>query len=82
MGYSKAINTKEPMDGLEVAYDNTSSGLTANNVQSVIDELNTNLQQDVNKLSTEKAPMYSYGTEDLESGISAFETGKLYFVHE
>ena len=26
--------------------------------------------------------LYSYGTEDLEEGSSALETGKLYFVYE
>lgn len=28
------------------------------------------------------APKYSYGTEDLTTGTSALETGKLYFVYE
>ena len=28
------------------------------------------------------APAYSYGTEDLEAGVTALETGKLYFVYE
>lgn len=28
------------------------------------------------------APMYSYGTGDLEAGASPLETGKLYFVYE
>lgn len=27
-------------------------------------------------------PTYSYGTEDLEAGVSELETGKLYFVYE
>lgn len=29
-----------------------------------------------------KAPMYSYGTADLEAGVTALETGKLYLVYE
>lgn len=29
-----------------------------------------------------KAPMYSYGTEDLTAGSSPLETGKLHFVYE
>lgn len=29
-----------------------------------------------------KAPAYTYGTEDLEAGVSALETGKMYFVYE
>ena len=34
-----------------------------------------------NKLAT-KAPAYSCGTTDLTAGVSALETGKLYFVYE
>ena len=33
------------------------------------------------KLAT-KAPQYSYGTTELTEGVSALETGKLYFVYE
>lgn len=33
------------------------------------------------KLSA-KAPAYAYGTTDLTPGVSALETGKLYFVYE
>lgn len=29
-----------------------------------------------------EAPPYTYGTEDLEAGVSKLETGKLYFVYE
>lgn len=29
-----------------------------------------------------KAPMYTYGTEDLEAGVSELATGMLYFVYE
>ena len=29
-----------------------------------------------------KAPMYSYGTEDLTAGVSPLETGKIYLVYE
>lgn len=29
-----------------------------------------------------KAPMYTYGTDDLEAGVSSLETGKLHFVYE
>lgn len=28
------------------------------------------------------APMYTYGTEDLEAGVTVLESGKLYFVYE
>lgn len=30
----------------------------------------------------EKAPAYTYGTEDLEAGVSTLATGKLHFVYE
>lgn len=30
----------------------------------------------------DKAPMYQYGTEDLEAGVSELPTGTLYFVYE
>ena len=33
-------------------------------------------------LAESKAPMYTYSTADLEAGVSALETGKLYFVYE
>lgn len=55
----------------KVSYDNTESGLYAENVQTAIDELNT-----------KKAPTYTYGTEDLTAGTSTLETGKLYFRYE
>ena len=29
-----------------------------------------------------RAPMYTYGTTDLEAGVTALETGKLHFVYE
>ena len=29
-----------------------------------------------------KAPMYTYGTEDLEAGVSELASGTLYLVHE
>lgn len=28
------------------------------------------------------APAYTYGTEDLEAGVTALETGKVHFVYE
>lgn len=36
----------------------------------------------VDSVIADKAPMYTYGTEDLEAGTSELETGKLYFVYE
>ena len=29
-----------------------------------------------------KAPMYTYGTDDLQAGVTALESGKLHFVYE
>lgn len=34
------------------------------------------------RTSIEAAPKYTYGTEDLEPGVSSLETGTLYFVYE
>ena len=34
------------------------------------------------KLAKENAPAYTYGTEELEAGTTALETGKLHFVYE
>lgn len=45
----------------------------------------TNVQTQVNSISTQvadKAPAYSYGTEDLEAGVSELPSGTLYFVYE
>lgn len=28
------------------------------------------------------APSFTYGTEDLEAGVTVLETGKLHFVYE
>lgn len=39
-------------------------------------------ETEVNDLLSEKAPAYTYGTEDLTAGTSPLETGKLYFVYE
>lgn len=39
-------------------------------------------ETEVDNLLSEKAPAYTYGTDDLTAGTSALETGKLYFVYE
>ena len=33
-------------------------------------------------VASSRTPSYSYGTEDLEAGVSELESGKLYFVYE
>ena len=71
---------------------------TMDNFNQRINETNTALQKkadashthddryytetEVNDLLSEKAPAYTYGTEDLTAGTSLLETGKLYFVYE
>lgn len=56
----------------EIIYDNTSSGLNATTVKEAIDELQTS-----------KAPMYTYGTTDIGSGVEMEgPEGSIYFVIE
>lgn len=41
------------------------------------------IDNELNRLAEEGgAPPYTYGTEDLEAGVSPLETGKLHFVYE
>lgn len=46
-----------------------------------IEAHNTNIEahSDLRDEIATKAPMYSYGTEDLIAGVSPLEAGKLYF---
>ena len=37
---------------------------------------------EIDSMMAEKAPAYTYGTQDLTAGVSKLETGKLYFVYE
>lgn len=37
---------------------------------------------DIDEVANSKAPMYTYGTTDLEAGVTTLETGKLHFVYE
>lgn len=46
----------------------------ATNAETVANQANTAV--------ADKAPMYSYGTEDLEAGVSELPSGTLYFVYE
>lgn len=41
-----------------------------------------NLTEEVAGMDSKFAPAYTYGTEDLEAGVTALETGKLHFVYE
>jgi hypothetical protein len=49
--------------------------------QTTADNANITANSALNQ-SASKAPMYDYGTEDLEAGVSALDEGKLYFVYE
>ncbi|MBQ9980178.1 MAG: collagen-like protein [Oscillospiraceae bacterium] len=42
----------------------------------------TGAHSDMRQQISQKAPAYSYGTEDLVAGVSVLETGRLYFVYE
>lgn len=39
-------------------------------------------EEDKKSLAAYYAPVYTYGTNDLQAGTSALETGKLHFVYE
>ena len=39
-------------------------------------------KDEVADLIANAAPAYTYGTEDLEAGVTHLESGKLYFVYE
>lgn len=50
-----------------------------------VDTLTTSLeetQEEVAGMDGKFAPAYTYGTDDLEAGTTALETGKLHFVYE
>ena len=54
-------------------------------IQENVDALTATLeetQEAVAGLNGVFAPAYTYGTDDLEAGTSALETGKLHFVYE
>jgi hypothetical protein len=49
---------------------------------SAIQEEVDSLTATVDEMDSKFAPAYTYGTEDLEAGVTALETGKLHFVYE
>lgn len=67
---------------VKAAYD------LANTANTAASEANTAAQQAQSTATSaaaavaDKAPMYTYGTEDLTAGTSPLESGKLYFVYE
>ena len=55
------------------------------NIQENVNTLTASLeetQETVAGMNGKFAPSYTYGTEDLEAGTTALETGKLHFVYE
>ena len=56
--------------------DNLSSSVSA--VQEDLEEM----QEAVSGSEGKFAPAYTYGTDDLEAGVTPLETGKLHFVYE
>lgn len=62
---------------------NILDGVTVSTTElNYIDGLTSNVQAQLDSLSSEKAPQYTYSTTDLTAGTSALATGKLYFVYE
>ena len=69
------VSVSDIVDNLTTA--NASKVLSANQgvvIKALIDALSTEIAN--------KAPAYSYGTDDMTAGTSELETGKLYFVYE
>lgn len=70
------------------------SGLTVTTITPLFTLIKTyqELQQQINNFQSQlqavqtslegKAPAYTYGTEDLEAGVSPLETGKIHIVYE
>ena len=56
-----------------------SSGVSSNSQE--IEQISQDLQSLSNAI-TNLQPNFSYGTEDLEAGVSPLDTGKIYFVYE
>lgn len=53
-----------------------------NEMAETVNKVNTYTKEEIDAKVDAKAPMYSYGTDDLEAGVSPLETGKLHFVYE
>lgn len=62
----------------EIVYPKTDTTNILHNgetLSSFLDNIQDNIEIDA-------APMYTYGTEDLQAGVTPLETGKLHFVYE
>ena len=57
--------------------------LTLNGVKyDIVDEVARAAATAAAEAANSKAPMYTYGTTDLEAGVTELESGKLHFVYE
>lgn len=72
---------KHSLEGYATIKDVEEVEEIANNAQN---DANTarNAANEAKATSENKAPMYSYGTEDLVAGTTSLEFGKLHFVYE
>lgn len=71
------LNQKAPLQSPSF----TGSPTTPTPTQSTTGKVLVNQEYVANEVA-KCAPMYGYGTADLNAGVSALETGKLYFVYE
>lgn len=58
---------------------------TVNNLNASIGANTENIgkiQETVGAMDSKFAPAYTFGTEDLEAGVTPLETGKLHFVYD
>lgn len=65
----KSFATKESVDGINASLET---------IQEAVGEL----QEAASGVDGKFAPAYTFGTDDLEAGTTALETGKLHFVYE
>ena len=72
----KSFATKDSVDDI-----NTSLTTMQGDVDDLTDSVEA-LQEAASGAEGKFAPAYTYGTQDLEAGKTALETGKLHFVYE
>ena len=72
----KSFATKESVDAINSSVET---------VQENVDTLTASveeLQEAASGAEGKFAPAYTYGTDNLEAGVTPLETGKLHFVYE
>lgn len=72
----KSFATTESVNNL-----NASIGANTENIDKLSTSL-TETQETVGAMDNKFAPAYTFGTEDLEAGVTPLETGKLHFVYD